>query len=665
MDQTSKLNRYRVTARQVERLAQRIGALGHRSQYWSWARVVVFIISVILLLVTLFSIGAMAFWGTLLVVILVFGVVVAIHRRLDDSLERHRQWSALKVEQLARMRIDWNQLPPSRVQPNFKHPFEGDLDLVGANSVAALIDLSFTAQGGDRLRSWLTDPTPPLAEIIRRQELVGELLPKHLLRMQLLVSAKSLSDANADGEQAIWESDELERWVGNYSTTPRWRMWLLLCWILAGLNILFVLWDQLLGGPVLWTYSWILYGLIVFGFSAIGSTDGGQRDVFDDAIRLRKPFEQLVALFGRLERFSYRNMPAFRMLCEPYLDPEHQPSQYLKRLVRIINATGMRGNPLIWLVLNLLAPWDMHFAYELDRCKRDIHAHLPTWLDRWAEIEALNSLANMGYLNPNYRFPSVEGVESSASMDSSPSPGTPTNVSPFFKAEQLAHPLLPDIGIQQEIGLDTSMDPEGRQGAIEKRTKVANDFEFERLGEVRLLTGSNMSGKSTFLRTIGVNMALAYAGAPVDAQLLILHRFRLFSSIKVTDSVTDGISYFYAEVKRLRALLNALEDDDELPVFFFIDEIYRGTNNRERLIGSRAYIKAVTGMNGVGMISTHDLDLALLADDVPDIRNYHFRDEVRDGKMYFDYKVRPGPCPTTNALKIMAMEGLPAGEENG
>jgi len=171
-----------------------------------------------------------------------------------------------------------------------------------------------------------------------------------------------------------------------------------------------------------------------------------------------------------------------------------------------------------------------------------------------------------------------------------------------------------------------------------------------------------MSGKSTFLRTLGVNLCLAYAGAPVDASSFQTTLFRLFTCIRVSDSVTDGYSYFYAEVKRLKALLVELEQPDGFPLFFLIDEIFKGTNNRERLIGSRAYIKALVGRNCIGVISTHDLELVKLADSIPQVTNAHFREEVIDTHMVFDYLLRPGPSPTTNALKIMQMEGLPVSD---
>ena len=174
-----------------------------------------------------------------------------------------------------------------------------------------------------------------------------------------------------------------------------------------------------------------------------------------------------------------------------------------------------------------------------------------------------------------------------------------------------------------------------------------------------MITGANMAGKSSFLRTLGVNLRMAYAGGTVDAVELEAGLFRVFSCIRVTDSLETGTSYFYAEVKRLKALLDAAQAEDSMPVFYVIDEIFRGTNNRERLIGSRAYIRALLNANGLGLIATHDLELAKLAEENPAVRNFHFRETIEEGRMVFEYQLRAGPCPTTNALKVMALAGLP------
>jgi DNA mismatch repair ATPase MutS len=194
---------------------------------------------------------------------------------------------------------------------------------------------------------------------------------------------------------------------------------------------------------------------------------------------------------------------------------------------------------------------------------------------------------------------------------------------------------------------------------IARAQRITNDLELRGEGHILLVTGSNMSGKSTFLRTVGINLCLAQAGGPVCADEFSWTWLRLYCCIRVTDALDEGLSYFYAEVKRLKVILDAVRHTDHHPVLFLIDEIYRGTNNRERLAGSEAFVHTLQQSRGLGMISTHDLELTGLASGNGHIRNAHFQETVEDGTLHFDYRLRPGPCPTTNALRIMAQEGLP------
>ncbi len=193
--------------------------------------------------------------------------------------------------------------------------------------------------------------------------------------------------------------------------------------------------------------------------------------------------------------------------------------------------------------------------------------------------------------------------------------------------------------------------------------RVTNNISLKGCGKVILVTGSNMSGKSTFLRTIGINACLAQAGAPVCADFFHANWMRIFSCIRVTDSLKAGLSYFYAEVKRLKIVLDAVKEDHPTPVLFLIDEIFKGTNNKEGLLGSEAFIRALVRSNGLGLISTHDLELSRLEGDLQGVTNVHFQETVEGNELVFDYRVRSGPCPTTNALKIMVKEGLPVPDE--
>ena len=173
-----------------------------------------------------------------------------------------------------------------------------------------------------------------------------------------------------------------------------------------------------------------------------------------------------------------------------------------------------------------------------------------------------------------------------------------------------------------------------------------------------------MSGKSTFLKTTGVNLVLAFAGSVVNATKVETNLFRILTCININESITDGISYFYAEVKRLKNILEEIKTENAMPVFYLIDEIFKGTNNLERLIGSKSYIKTLSGLNATGLISTHDLELIKLEDSISKVSNYHFKEDILNGKMIFNYKLRKGPSPSTNALKIMETEGLPVEKQD-
>jgi DNA mismatch repair ATPase MutS len=323
-------------------------------------------------------------------------------------------------------------------------------------------------------------------------------------------------------------------------------------------------------------------------------------------------------LFEHIESIPWKNKKRVIEFLKPFLKSKQKPSHVLRKLEKLSEMTAARGNPFAKIILNALMPWDIYLSISLSKTRNKLKNDLPVWLKILYELEALNSLANFSYINPEYNFPEIVEKENS-----------------IFDSVNLGHPLIP------------------------RDDKVANDFSFNKENEILIITGSNMSGKSTFLKTIGINLCLAYSGAPVNADVLRVSLFRLFTCIRVSDSVTDGISYFYAEVKRLKDLLNELEKENKKPLFFLIDEIFSGTNNKERSIGSREYIKAVSKMITFGAIATHDLNLIELEKEIDSITNYHFKEEIKNGRMVFDYKLYLGSCPTTNAIKVMQLAGLP------
>jgi len=406
------------------------------------------------------------------------------------------------------------------------------------------------------------------------------------------------------------DTKSLQRWLQTGSTQESLAGLIAIMMGLAVVNLILVYLFFTSDFPGYWGITFGIYAALYL--SKLRTV----RELHDSALRLENILRKLKAVTEQIETYHFGERKNLRDLCLPLI--EVGPSGIVRRVSFIVAAAGLRGHPLVWALVNAVVPWDLYFAHRLNQQKTILADRLPRWLDVWFELEALSSLATFAALNPHYTLPDIS-----------------TNSEAIFMATNIGHPLIPDD------------------------EKICNDFAFNEIGEIAMITGSNMSGKSSFLRTLGVNLVLANAGSVVDANDLQSRLFRVFSVIRVTDSLSDGISYFYAEVKRLRALLDALQADDDVPLFFMIDEIFKGTNNRERLIGSRSYIRALTGQNGIGLIATHDLELVRLADENPAIRNYHFRETVADGRMIFDYKLREGPSPTTNALKIMALEGLP------
>ncbi len=597
-----KENRQAALDRQIQRLGRHITSLQQRSNRLSTLRLLIFLVGFALSV----AVGLMDLligWIIVITWLVIFAVVVRIHSRLSQTLTRFQLLQQLKMAHLARLQLDWEKLPVPPVEsPGSKHPFALDLDLIGKNSLHQLMDTSVSFEGSQRLADWLLAPAPDYSQIQHRQSLVRELIPMSLFREKLILAAQLVSEKRWHGQPLIdWLAQE------DKNPIPARRVMLI-----TGLSLLHI--GSFILLPELWLPAFLLY-IGVYGFFWRQLSH-----LFGEAKSLHDLIRQLNAIFRHLEGYSFAHTPHLKKLCQPFLNPESRPSTLLGRLNRVMAAASIQGNPIFWLALNALLPWDLYTAYALQKTRAALKTCFSQWMNTFFELEALSSLATFAALNPEYTFPDVVNTSEV-----------------IFRGQQFGHPL------------------------IEYQEKVCNDFAFSAAGETVLITGSNMAGKSSFLRTLGLNLCLAYAGSVVNAEHMETSLFRLFTCIRVSDSVTDGISYFYAEVKRLKALLEALHDDDPYPLFFLIDEIFRGTNNRERLIGSRSYIKALTGHRGVGAISTHDLELVKLADEIPQVVNVHFREQVIDGQMVFDYLLRPGPSPTTNALKIMAMEGLPVG----
>ncbi len=539
----------------------------------------------------------------------IFVTVAAYHNREETRIHRLRQWKQIKLTHLARMALDWSAIAPRTGEAPRYHPYAADLDLFGAHSLTHLLDTTASDHGRDRLHSWLLEQPPSPSHWHTRQSLVKELASRSLFRDRLALEANLTGDQEINGRRL---AAVLEHPIG----LPHLDTVLLVQSLLA-LTTLSLASASMLGLlPGYWMFSFAAYVLIYF------MTDQGE-ELLEHAVGLHHETERLATVLGYIERHAKRRDTALTSVWANLIGTA-SPTLHLNRAARTLHAISIKAHPLVHLAINALCPWDLWFTRRLIHIQHEIKHALPRWLDCLAEIEAAAALGTFAYLHSDYTWPAPLILAGELN-------GTP----PALHSDRLGHPLL------------------------SANIRVANDIHLAGLGSIHLITGSNMSGKSTFLRTIGINLCLAQAGGPVCARSFEWTWSRLACCIRVDDSLDAGLSFFYAEVKRLKTILDATKSISAPPVLFLIDEIFKGTNNRERLIGSQAYITELSQGNGFGLVSTHDLELADLEGTVPRLINAHFQETVSAGTLEFDYRLRPGPCPTTNALRIMELEGLP------
>ena len=545
---------------------------------------------------------------SLLLFFIGFLTIAAYHNRLEHRIHRLTLWSGIKRQHLARLCLDWQVLAPDRPVQSAMHLYAHDLDLVGPRSLLHLLDTTTSTQGHDRLASWLLTQPPDEQIWQTRQQLVRELTRLTGFRDRLNVQARLMGEAEINGQR-------ITAILQHHLHLPYLHIVLPIQAVLAVITLILGLGTLLNLLPAYWMVSFGLYAVIFF------QTDQGE-ELLEHAVGLHHEVEKLGTVLQFLEQRALKPGSALAATCRVLIEMDKAPSALVRRLAWVLHGVSVKAHPLVHLVFNALSPWDLFFAFRLQQFQHRIKNLLPLWLDCLAEVEAASALATFAYLHPSYAWPTPHRTEA-------------------LTATGLGHPLIPS------------------------QHRVTNDISFARRGTIYLVTGSNMSGKSTFLRTIGINLCLAQAGAPVCAQTFAWTWSRLACCIRVNDSLDAGLSFFYAEVKRLKSILQATENREAPAVLFLIDEIFKGTNNRERLIGSRAYVRALATGNGYGLVTTHDLELADLDQSIPGLTNCHFQETVAAGTLQFDYTLRPGPCPTTNALRIMELEGLPTDRPSG
>ncbi|HEX3530425.1 MAG TPA: DNA mismatch repair protein MutS [Thermoanaerobaculia bacterium] len=548
-------------------------------------------------------------WIAAAVWLVAFFAVLPAHDRVIGAMRRAADLRMLNEEALSRLARAWDRLPvPQTAVAGTEGPLARDLDLFGRASLFQLLGTAHTPQGKALLAGWLLRPAAP-AEIAERQEAVAELAPEIDFRQQMEVRARPLDRVPPDTEKFL-EWAEGEPWL-----LPRVG----LVWLTRLLPVLTI---SLLVAAGISDFP-VGPGLLFLVVNMMLSRRLQER--------LEETLNRVSAREGELLRYAEAmeiavGRPAKAEILRrnaSLLSPEGVPAhRWMDLLHRRVVMSDARHSTLLHLFLQLLLLWDFHMVWRLERWQRDAGHWVRGWLAALGEIEALSALAGLSYDNPGWAFPAVAADESRVT------------------ARDLGHPLI----------------------AAEHR--VGNDIEVGPPGTFLLVTGSNMSGKSTLLRAIGVNTVLALVGGPVCAAEMRLPPVEIATSILIEDSLAAGVSFFMAEVLRIQTVVAAADRcaTEGRRLLYLLDEILRGTNSSERQVAVRRVVRHLLRHGAIGAISTHDLQLAEIEELRAVSRPVHFRETIHPGgqgpAMTFDYKMRPGVATTVNALKLMELVGL-------
>jgi hypothetical protein len=545
------------------------------------------------------------------------------HELVMRALTRARAAVAHYADGLARIDDRWMRDTPSGAGfRNRDHPYADDLDVFGPGSLFQLLSACRTPMGEERLAAWLLQ-ADSIAAIRDRQARVGAARGLIDLRERIAV-------VNAGRRQSI-SAERLIAWSETAASLPPLRI------VIVAMAIAFVvaLGVYMNGGPGVFVavvpainlalLAWLGKRANAIVESLSSATESAALDLLANVIREieHEPFGD-----AALERFA-RRLKGDQISASA--------SRGIARLARISDWADSRHNAFV-RISEIPLLFTLHVAYASQSWRRAHGRRLRDWVDAVGEMEALLSLAGYAYEHPADPFPEiVEDTEEDGGHGGA-----------FFEGVEIAHPLLPAAtAIGNSVTLSVSS----------RKNSVSSDAQVRSAAQVLIVSGSNMSGKSTLMRTVGMNAVLAFAGAPVRAQRLRLTPLQIGTCLRHTDSLQEHRSGFYTEALRIRLICDLL--DGPRPVLFLFDELLSGTNSKDRRVAAEGVVKTMLASRAIGMITTHDLSLTEIAAIFPAVvRNVHLQDRVENGQMSFDYKLRDGVITHSNALELMRMIGL-------
>ena len=593
---TNPLHLYR---RRQALFRQKLGRAQSKSNGISWLRLLFFILAAGAFAYGVYTARA-GFYLAALPLAAVFVLLVIKHIRLKEEMEFLQKLVQVNEKACLRLEGKWTGFAGRGERyTDDDHPYSTDLNIFGQGSLFQYLNDTISFQGERLLAEQLSRPQAP-EQIKLRQEAVADLAGRLDFRQYFQAAGMDDFFKRQDPQTVL-------AWAESKVYPLGWKSMLL---FLPALTFsLFAL--GFLG------FLPYLPALILLAMQIAAALPGEKKNLArftatDQAMRRLKPY---AALLRYIEQEKFK-APLLKALRKRLFSAGQPASGCVHQLVRIAERNNLRfSNSLIYLVLKYAFLWDLWTLKMLDDWQKNYGRAVRGWFAAAAEIEALASLAGLCHDHPRWVFPRVKAGP------------------PALKAKGLGHPLI----------------------APAKR--VANDISLSGAGRFIVITGSNMSGKSTFLRTVGVNLVLAYAGAPVCAAECECSLMRIYTKMHSSDNLEKGISTFYGELLRMKMIMDAAAR--KAPLLILLDEIFRGTNPRDRILATRNIIGQLLRQNVIGMLTTHDLELGELEKEYPgSIRNYHFTDEIRAGEIHFDYKIKPGLAQTANALALMKLVGI-------
>ena len=575
-------------------------------------------------------------------------VVLALLQKKRNVLTQLKETAALYLavnrDEVARSNLDLKDLSDGAVYALSQHSYGPDLDVVGNHSLFALLNRTTTAFGRKKLAAWLLNPAAgPI--VFARQRAVQELANKEGWRQQFEVtgryhqqqtigsgllsgvSVRSLTGISwtrkknqlPDEETAL---TELQRWLSESDEQVvksrflyQVALILLPTAFISGTLLLLLAMNGIFMGGIS-ARTWLLVLGVIYSLE-LGLLSRVQKS----SLRIRafgqsaaRALQTVAALAVEQDRENF--VSPLLVDVQRRLRENGGAGTGVSRLVKVLeNFARMRDFGRVVMLI------DIKWLLRGEALKKEITPELiMVWTDAVGDLEALNSLAGFHYAHPEYPFPRI--------VD------TPYR----FEARGLGHPLIPAA------------------------KRIPNDFSQDGQGAIALVTGSNMAGKSTFLRTVGINTVLALAGGPVCAQSLEVSTVQLYTSMRTHDNLSESTSSFMAELLRINQLVVLLKTN-QVPVLFLLDEILKGTNSADRHTGAEALARQLSRSRAFGMMSTHDLELVTLADEI-DLINYSFESDIQGDQIQFDYKLRDGPCRTANAAALIRQLGIGARTED-